>query len=1035
MSKQGVYKISGNTQPKIGEKVTYTIDEWYPATPKEKRNPALVTWHLFKKVNGKFVPTNIKKKGIGSFTFQNSAYKNTYRIEAYLYEPEGKTPMALEVQPQPSYIPQINGIHLKYANNTPGTVFSFTEKLIAEAQCTGLEGKYLKFSLWEDDANNSGHYPKNLQIDRKKEKVISGIAKAEFTLTSALIKKAIQGETAVKQLEFYVTVEYYENKKHASENVTINTPQEIYIPSNKPQPKPIPPTSQPKVLDSPAAKKGQSQKEKNGIIETTTETISGVVSEIGKRIYDWAEAKGTVKKDQKPAPPPPSGKSPSIIKADKIENLLDAYFAKKEYTKPTDEEDGIHTYTFRGSKQNNKTFNAIEKDKVAQTILNNIKDSLKSLKKYTTLETISAALTAEAYGKDTVNEKTITFKTFKLEAEFKKVENAALGDKLYLVAKTMLLDGKQVKIIIKEKDGLINGTADSVLPILEITEEQMEQKVSNKEIPGTEKIEFSGVVKGNIVKIPIHLRPKSDEELKQWKEKINKGKENGNYTYKFGGPTNIKNKAEKTSVAETVLNNAKGGKRGNIKIEDGKTSSTEEIEKVLEIKNYKEGDAITFKLLKKVPELLYLNVKAQGEKQHDKEFLKKEGVYFQIGNKCICEEIIRAFLRTLRVGEGTGELIKSRDKKTNEIIYIPHDFDKGYTTAFGGNLIRDLSDHPRINYGGSTASGAYQVMKNTWDDSQYVSKKNQYNINSFSKENQDKFSILLMKHHPGCSDLLDLLLSGQTENAIRSRASRIWASLPEQGDNSRYLFNGKPQPVTPMKIVIEHYEKFLKEELEGKSPLHLKKGFLEEFKINCNCGNSEIKVSNNSCPDDCSQCFEYADIWENPEISNDNNGKNNNRFGFNSARGHKGIDIVSGPRYKDVHSLMCGEVTAVVDWFKTNEYKESSLGNTLMIKSKDKDGKVVFILYCHLDKVYVKKGDKIKHGQKVALSGSTGNASSDELPNGKKGRGIKKEFWHVHIEAATKGDGVNNFLNLGSFRIKAEDYMKTKFDQNGNSIK
>jgi hypothetical protein len=113
---------------------------------------------------------------------------------------------------------------------------------------------------------------------------------------------------------------------------------------------------------------------------------------------------------------------------------------------------------------------------VAQTILNKVKDSLKSQKKYTTLEVIAATLTAEAYGKDTVNQKTVTFKTFKLGADFKKVDSAPLDDKLYLVARTMLLDGKQVTISIKEKDGIIKGTADAVLPVLEITEEQMAQK-------------------------------------------------------------------------------------------------------------------------------------------------------------------------------------------------------------------------------------------------------------------------------------------------------------------------------------------------------------------------------------------------------------------------------------------------------------------------------------------------------------------------------------------------------------------------------
>jgi stalled ribosome alternative rescue factor ArfA len=40
----------------------------------------------------------------------------------------------------------------------------------------------------------------------------------------------------------------------------------------------------------------------------------------------------------------------------------------------------------------------------------------------------------------------------------------------------------------------------------------------------------------------------------------------------------------------------------------------------------------------------------------------------------------------------------------------------------------------------------------------------------------------------------------------------------------------------------------------------------------------------------------------------------------------------------------------------------------------------------------------------------------------------------VHIEAATKGEGSYNFHDLGSYRVKAEDYMKTKFDSNGDKI-
>ncbi|AZB35350.1 peptidoglycan DD-metalloendopeptidase family protein [Chryseobacterium bernardetii] len=608
MSKQGIYKISGNTKPKIGELVTYKIDEWYPATPLEKRNPALVTWHLFKKVNGRFVPTNVKKMGVSSFTFNTNAYKDTFRIEAYLHNPEGRAPMALEVQPQPSDIPRINKVELKYIDDTPGTVFSFMEKLIAEAQCTNLEAQYLQFSLWEDDGGNSGHQNKNLLIESKKEKVKNGTARAEFMLTKALMRKAMEGETNPQQLQFYVTVEYYSHKKHATNSVNVNTPDELRTPTSQPQPQPQPqqPQSQPQPAPAPVQPEPEPQ-----------------------------SAHGSANNTQPPTPAAPGGVSPSTVDPVKIEELLDAYFAKKEYTKETGEEDGTHTYTFGGSKSGNKTGTAEEKNKVAQIILGKIKESLKSQKKYTTLEVIASALTADAYGKDTTNQKTVTFKTFKLGVDFKKVDSAPLDSKLYLVARTMLLDGKQVTISIKEKDGIIKGTADAVLPVLEITEEQMEQKTpAGQAVSGTEKTVFTGTVKDNMVKIPIHLRPKSEEELKQWQDKISKGKEDGTYTYTFGGATNITNDAQKASTAKIILANAQKGNAKNPKIENGKTSSEEEIKKVLVIKNYQAGDTITFKLLKKVPEFLYLHAKAQGTKQHDKKFLNKEGTYFQIGNKC-----------------------------------------------------------------------------------------------------------------------------------------------------------------------------------------------------------------------------------------------------------------------------------------------------------------------------------------------------------------------------------------------------------------
>ncbi|WP_137906152.1 peptidoglycan DD-metalloendopeptidase family protein [Chryseobacterium sp. 2VB] len=434
---------------------------------------------------------------------------------------------------------------------------------------------------------------------------------------------------------------------------------------------------------------------------------------------------------------------------------------------------------------------------------------------------------------------------------------------------------------------------------------------------------------------------------------------------------------------------------------------------------------------------------------------------------CECEARVRAFIRMLRVKEGT-------------------DTENGYTTQYSGKQFSDLSKHPEevITSGkySSSAAGAYQIMTDTWKNlTGYYQDKNKnwhysekldyskkYNITSFDQESQDKFCLVIMKHNyiqdrsdsfynpvvwkdkkkkirdtvkeeklkewrkrfkGKQGDIIQMIIDNDIKKAALI-SSLCWASLPDSPygqQSSSYTFD----------MVKAIYEKNLKEELiEPSKELHLKKGFLKEFGYGC-CESNDNREpqSKNECPEDCSQCIHYADVWENPEISSDNGGKNNNRFGYNSARGHKGIDILSGPTYKDVHSLMCGEVTAIVNTFKTNEYRYKSLGNTLMIKSKDKDGKTVFILYCHLNKIYVKKGEKVKHGQKIAQSGSTGNASSSEFLNGVKGSGINKKYWHCHIEAATKGDGYHNFRNLGSYRVKAEDYMKTKFDKNGNPIK
>jgi len=326
MSKRGVSKISGNPAPKVGEKTTYVVADWYPDTPAGERNPAAVTWELFKRrSDGSFTTTNIRKKGDGSFTFGEVASKNTYRLEAYLHEPEGSGPPTIDITPQPAGIPKISKVELRYVDDTPGMVFSYTEKMLAVAHCVNLTGEKLLFTLWEDDAAGEGHNSKNKFVDSRQAVVgRTGTATAEFILTKALMQKAARGERDPKELEFYVTVEYYKNKKHASDNVELKNPDyQPPVPQQKPSapaksnaPAPAPKAA-PKAPGSPAASKPASQKEESGIIDAITESVRNKWNEL----WDWAESKGTVKPDKKATPPKPEGKTTSVVNGQEVKSI------------------------------------------------------------------------------------------------------------------------------------------------------------------------------------------------------------------------------------------------------------------------------------------------------------------------------------------------------------------------------------------------------------------------------------------------------------------------------------------------------------------------------------------------------------------------------------------------------------------------------------------------------------------------------------------------------------------------------------------
>jgi len=305
MEKKGVAQISGVVKPIVGETYTYSVTGWYPDTEPEKRNSNNVTWELFKQRSlGKFTTTNIRKKGISSFTFGEKAVGSVYKLQAYLYEPEGG---GLIITPQPAKIPKIDKVELFYVDDKKGSTFSFMEKLRARAYCVNMLKKELVFTLWEDDAKGEGHNANNKLIETRKAKVNeNGIAVTEFVLTKALMKKAMQGETDPKLLEFYVTVEYYSHKKHATDNVNINSP----FPPIKHE-VPVKPRGVPKAKGSPAASKPASKKEEVGILENVRDWWEDF------DLWDWGESSGTIKKEKPPTVQKPDGRSPAIVKGEK----------------------------------------------------------------------------------------------------------------------------------------------------------------------------------------------------------------------------------------------------------------------------------------------------------------------------------------------------------------------------------------------------------------------------------------------------------------------------------------------------------------------------------------------------------------------------------------------------------------------------------------------------------------------------------------------------------------------------------------------
>ncbi|MCU7618769.1 peptidoglycan DD-metalloendopeptidase family protein [Chryseobacterium sp. PBS4-4] len=1011
--------IIGSQNPVVGKAFTYEISSGSLSIFGDSTKYG---WYLFKKQkNGSWRDITDKPK-MGravTYTFHEPVLGNEFELRVFETKsgsfvgtaPTKKQIAKLDLVPSSSKTAQIDKVILLNGGSKDVNKANYRDILLAQAFCTAMFNRELIFTLWEDDAKNSGHNKNNKPIATKTKKVDkNGTAVVEFTLIDALMRKAMQGESDVKQLEFYITVEYYVHKKHSTNNININNPfpaeprapqipsrPQVSTPSPQDPSNPYPPTRSseplpvPKVEGSPAEQKAPSKKEEHGIKDVVTEHLG--------ELWDSAEILGKAIRDQLPTISTPEGVGTASVKNTIVEALLDAYFAKEEFTKETNESAGNYTYKFL--KDNAR----VNKDEIAGIIKGKIEGSLRAEKKYVKLNDIKNALSS-SYVKDS----TISFAIYKLGVAYKKITNSPLEDDVFVVAQTMKLDGKQVTVKIKEKEALLVGDSNNV-SVLEAKEN------------GNEVTELKAMVQDGIAKVKVKLRPKSDEDLKKWKEKIQVVKD-GTHTYTFGGNNDTSNEAKKKSVAQVIVGKVKQQLASSNKFAKAEDIVTA-LNKIPNKTSYGKDEQITFDVYKSITEQWWLKAECTGEKKHEGEFLRKEGAYFTIGKKCECEARIRAFMRVIRVAEGTGEYRKGTKEARNPQL--------GYTTWFSGagNNFTLSDDHPRkINSNStntlrSSAAGAYQIMSWKFDElngyeiifkddyyqtkvpkvyTENTDKAKKYNAKGFSQVSQDKLCVIILE----ALGTIEALLKNDIKGAI-SKSSGTWVSLPGATAG---------QPTAKMQETLDYYDEFLKEELSGKSHLHIKPGFLKEFNITCQCQQQE--ESNGICPDDCSQCFDYADVVANPRLNNQSNNVNKNRFHrvkrYNNShpRGyyHTGVDVLASLD-TELKSLLCGEILEAYD-------TGGDLGKIVTIKSKDRNGNYVWIRYCHLNSISVTKGQTIKHGKKMGKSGNTGNAV-DVLP----------QHYHVHIEAST--DGV---FKGGQTRIDPEQFMKTKFDETlqGNPI-
>ncbi|RZJ70727.1 hypothetical protein [Flavobacterium sp.] len=223
---RGIAGITGNKSPLVGQDAFYEVSSLYPGTVISDYGQ--VKWKVFRQANGSWVELKgtLKTGKRVSFSFPQKWYGQQLLIEAFLSNPEKKSPPGIVIRPVlgPK---KIREIKMRDVNGNPlAQKPKYGQSIQAQIVTENMLGDTLKLSIWERDTMKStGHDPNgNVRLWSGTVQVTEtdGVAKKNILLTPAMMTEANKSYFEGGEHEYYMVVQADNTQsKHSSQTLAV----------------------------------------------------------------------------------------------------------------------------------------------------------------------------------------------------------------------------------------------------------------------------------------------------------------------------------------------------------------------------------------------------------------------------------------------------------------------------------------------------------------------------------------------------------------------------------------------------------------------------------------------------------------------------------------------------------------------------------------------------------------------------------------------------------------------------------------------